>query len=305
MLSLYKLEIFALVVQEGSFSAAAARLFMTQSAVSQHIQSLEAGLGTKLFRRGRRGVTLTTAGGTLYEYTREILRLVAEAETTITNVEHLESGQVHIGATPGVSVYLLPEWMQRFQRRYPNLTISLQTAVTEEVVSGVLDHSLDVGFIEGELKANVDDRLGRLILQQIKMLVIIGKGHAWWNRTAVPIEALHEHPFITRQHNSRTRQWIDSILARHRIVPRVIAEFDNPESIKQAVISGMGVTILPEYAVRGERERGHIRALEIDDLPLHRNLKIVWDKSEPCTPVTRAFLNRLTDDYPQLIKMLA
>jgi DNA-binding transcriptional LysR family regulator len=89
MLSLYKLEIFNAVVQEGSFSRAAQRLYLTQPAVSQHIQSLESSLGTRLFKRGRRGVQLTPAGEMLHDYTRCIMRLLAEAESAITNVEYV------------------------------------------------------------------------------------------------------------------------------------------------------------------------------------------------------------------------
>lgn len=88
MLNLYKLEIFATVVQTGSFSAAAERLLMTQPAVSQHIQDLEASLGARLFQRGRRGVTLTPAGETLHSYTQEILRLLAEAENAVEMAHH-------------------------------------------------------------------------------------------------------------------------------------------------------------------------------------------------------------------------
>ena len=96
MLNLYKLEIFAIAAQTGSFSAAAERLLMTQPAVSQHIQDLEASLGAKLFARGRRGVTLTPAGETLHRYTQEILRLLAEAENAVTDVQNLASGQVRV-----------------------------------------------------------------------------------------------------------------------------------------------------------------------------------------------------------------
>ena len=212
MLSLYKLEIFAVVVAAGSFSAAAERLLMTQSAVSQHIQDLEASLGTQLFTRGRRGVTLTAAGSTLHVYTQQILRLVAEAENAVTDVDHIGSGQVSIGATPGVSVYLLPEWIRDFRGRYPHLTAALRTDVTPVIVNGVLDHRLDIGFIEGELDADEPAHLGQLILQDIDLYVIVGQGHPWWRMTSVPGSQLDGQQMVTRQPGSKTRQWIDAML---------------------------------------------------------------------------------------------
>ena len=114
MLDLHKLEIFLRVVREGSFSRAAESLLMTQPAVSQHIQDLEAQLGTQLFVRERRGVSLTTEGETLHGYATRILQLMAEAENAVTDVTQLAGGSVSVAATPGISVYLLPEWVQAF-----------------------------------------------------------------------------------------------------------------------------------------------------------------------------------------------
>lgn len=304
MLSLYKLEIFVAVVRAGSFSGAASRLYMTQPAVSQHMQDLEASLGTALFTRGRRGVTLTPAGETLYDYTQRILRLVAEAENAVTDVENLREGQISIGATPGVSVYLLPEWIQAFRERYPNLNVTLQTNVTTQIVGDVIGHRLDIGFVEGELEGIQQEGLNNHVLTPIEMVVIVGKGHDWCQRDSVQTSMLDGQPFITRQPGSRTRVWIDTMLAQHGVKPRIVGEFDNPESIKHAVMSNMGVTILPEYAVRREINAQLVRALPVQDIALQRNLKLIWDATVPFTPITRALLKYLSQEYTDLSALL-
>ena len=97
MLNLYKLEIFALVAKSGSFSRAAEQLLLTQPAVSQHVQDLEASVGAPLFVRGRRGATLTPAGEKLLDYTQRIFALVAEAENAVTDVTRLAGGMVRVG----------------------------------------------------------------------------------------------------------------------------------------------------------------------------------------------------------------
>jgi DNA-binding transcriptional LysR family regulator len=301
MLSLYKLEIFNAVVQEGSFSGAAKRLLLTQPAVSQHVQSLESSLGTRLFERGRRGVQLTPAGETLYDYTRCILRLLAEAESAITNVEQLDSGQIRIGATPGAGMYLIPDWMRTFQSRFPQLSISLLTDVTAQIAAGILNHSLDLGFAEGELDDN--ERLDRMVLQEVSQFIIVGQGHPWYAETAVPFAALNGQPFITRPRNSQTRVWLDQLFNRYSISPNIVAEFDNPEAIKQAVISGMGITLLPEYAIRREQKLGIIRALPVQNVVLQRALTLTWRRQESFAPVTRAFLTHLAGQFPQLLTL--
>lgn len=301
MLSLYKLEVFSAVVESGSFSSAAERLYLTQPAVSQHIQDLEASLGVKLFKRGRRGVSLTAAGETLRDYTSCILRLVAEAESAVTNVEQLSGGQVRIGATPGAGMYLLPDWMRAFQRRFPNLAISLTTDVTAQVTAGILNHTLDMGFIEGEPDNN--GRLAQLALQEVNQYVIVGQGHDWCGREAVAIRDLNGQPFITRTRDSQTRVWLDQLMNEYGVTVNVVAEFDNPEAIKQAVISGMGLAIMPEYVVRRERDLRLLRAVPVADANLVRTLKLVWDGQSPFKPAARAFLTHLSSQFPQLLSL--
>jgi len=304
MLSLYKLEIFAAVVQAGSFSAAAQCLYMTQPAVSQHMQDLEASLGTSLFNRGRRGVTLTAAGETLHDYTQRILRLVAEAESEVTNVENLISGQITIGATPGVSVYLLPEWINSFRARYPSLNVVLQTDVTTKTVNGVLENKLDIGFVEGELERIQRKALNYLVLRPVNLFVIVSSEHEWVQRKQVAIQMLDGQAFIARQPNSRTRVWMDSILKAHDVSPRIVGEYDNQEAIKQSVMSNMGLTILPDYAVSRECDTGLLHALSIENVPLQRQLKLIWNGNTSFTPVTRALLQHLAQTFPQLAELL-
>lgn len=301
MLSLHKLEIFNTVIEEGSFSKAAERLLLTQSAVSQHIQGLEAKLGTVLFNRERRGVTLTPAGETLRDYTRCILRLLAEAESAITNVEHLSSGHIRIGATPGAGMYLLPEWLRAFQARLPKLAVSITTDVTDQIAKELIGGGLDIGLIEGEL--DDEPRLAGLNLDEIDQLLIVGRDHALFGQSSVPVTALDGLAFIARPRKSHSRQWFDRTLRRAGIVPRVVAELDTPEAIKQAVIAGVGVALLPAYAVRYEVRAGLVSAIPITGVALRRALRLVWRADEPFSAVTRAFLTYLSEPYPQLLSL--
>ncbi|MCU0498725.1 MAG: LysR family transcriptional regulator [Anaerolineae bacterium] len=298
MLDLYKLHIFERVVQAGSFSAAAEQLYMSQSAVSQHIHELEASLGTKLFDRGRRGVTLTSTGQTLHEYTRSILKLVGEAEHAVTDVQQLSAGQIMIGATPGVAVYLLPDWIQAFRADYPRLTVTLKTNVTAQIVEDVLARRMNLGFIEGELHPRPE--LGSVILQEVEQWVIIGEKHPWAGRESIMIAELADQPFIMRQGNSQTRQWWQQILTQAQLEPPIIAEFDNVESIKRMVMSGTCLTILPEYAVSQELESGRLRRLTLHDHPLRRALKMIWEREIPLSPITYAFVQTLARTFSAL-----
>jgi DNA-binding transcriptional LysR family regulator len=300
MLNLYKLEIFAEVVQSGSFSAAAEQLLMTQSGVSQHIQDLEASLGTQLFVRGRRGVTLTSSGQQLYTYTEQILRLVAEAENSVANIEQLAGGQIRVGATPGVGVYLLPEWIQSFRQRFPKLTVTLQTDITPRIIEAVLARKLELGFIEGELASDADRLLGIHLLQEMEQFVVVGPKHPFWNRSGLVITELEGQTLITRQAESQTRVWLDQMLQQYSVRPRIGAEFDNVESIKRSVINGPSLAILPEYAVHAEQAFGVLRIIPLAGKPLTRTVKLIWDKRRFFSPLVYSLLQHLYACCPTL-----
>ena len=303
MLDLYKLKIFALVAQEGSFSGAAERLLMSQSGVSQHIQDLERHFGTVLFQRGRRGVSLTSAGEQLLEYAQLILKLVAEAEHNLTRPENLAAGQLTIGATPGISVYLMPEWLHNFRVRYPRLTVSLQTNITSQIVASVRGHRIELGFVEGELDDITASQIRVLVLQEVEQYVVVGRKHPWWGCATIEVRELDDQPFIMRQQNSQTRRWLEQILNQFGVQPRVVAEFDNLELIKRSVISSACLTVLPSYVLREEVESESVRLISVVDAPLVRTLKMVMDKERPLSPVTHAFLKEMAAQFPQVLQI--
>jgi LysR family transcriptional regulator, low CO2-responsive transcriptional regulator len=300
LLDLYKLQIFAVVVQEGSFSAAAERLYITQSAVSQHMKELELTLGRQLFHRGWRGVKLTAQGEVLYRYTRDIFSLVTEAENALTDVAQLTEGKVRLGATPGIATYLAPEWVNRFRARYPQLSAALNTGVTSQIVHDVLSQRIDIGLIEGELDSSLPARLGWLELREIEQKVVVGFRHPWWDRDSVALAELHHQPFIMRPPNSQSRIWLDRELRQHGVEPQINAEFDNLEAIKRTVATGACLAILPDYVITSEASQGVLRSIALEGGLLKRTLKLVWDKEFFFPPITRAFLDMLNEDYPAL-----
>lgn len=305
MLSLYKLEIFTLVAQLGSFTAAAEQLYMTQSAVSQHMKDLEIHLGTKLFKRGRWGVILTPSGEKLQDYTQRILHLLAEAEADITDVSQLARGQAAIGSNPTIGVYLIPTWLREFRSNYPNLSLALKTGTTLEIIDQVLSHQLDLGIVEGELdQKQLDKQIGSLELKEFELFVVVGPHHEWWERPSVTLAELDGQAFVLRQPRSQTRVWVDQIFQQNHINPTINGEFDSPESIKQAVMLGTCISILPDYAISQEQANQSLRLVAVEDISLRRTLKLIWDAHRIFTPVTRTFLEFLETEYPQLREIL-
>ncbi len=300
MLNLHKLNVFATIADTGSFTAAADQLYLTQSAVSQHIRDLEAQLGTELFVRGRSGATLTDAGETLLDYARRLLWLMAEAESAVTDVAHLSDAQLHLGATSTAAVYLLPQWVRRFRQDYPSLRVALQTEPADAIVQALLADQIDLGFVEGAWGET--PRLHHLPLQDSELKIVVGADHPWHSRDELSVSELDKQLFITYSPRNPTRTWTDDLFSRYDVLPLIVAEFDDPEAIKRAIIEGMEASILPCCAVRREADEGRIHLLSIKEQPLRRSIELLWRADRPLKATARAFLSSLNEQYPSLLE---
>jgi DNA-binding transcriptional LysR family regulator len=135
----------------------------------------------------------------------------------------------------------------------------------------------------------------------MQLLVVVGEGHAWWGETAVPVQALADYPAVLRPPGSHTHAWIQRVLSQHNVALQMVAEFDNPESLKSAAAAGLGFTILPEWAIaNGDSDR--LRALPITGANFNRSLKLVWQEERPLTRPSQAFLIHLSDQFPTLAR---
>lgn len=304
MLTLHKLKIFILICEQGSLNRAAQALYLSQSAVSQHIQSLEATLGVKLLERSPRGTRPTEAGEVLLGYARQMIQLLADAERDIVQIDQAESLQLMLAGTPGISVYILPGWLRNFQSNYEHINVSMQTALTKEVIKGVMDTRYDLGFVEGGISDLQQDGLGHLPLYSIEYHVVVGASHPWADLKTINLSQLSQYPFINRQKSSRARKWLETLLAENNIKLKTTTELDSPGTIKYALLNGGGVAILPYYAVEREVQRGELHLLHIDELPLERDLQLIWNQKQSFSVTQRAFLNMLSPSVPRLSMLL-
>ncbi len=294
-LDLYKLHIFLRAAQSGSFSAAAAQLFISQPAVSQHIRDLEAQLGVTLFRRGKRGVQLTPHGEQLRDYAERLLALASEAQRNIANLDEINGEvQLAVGATPGIGHDLLPTWLLRFHEQHPHVKVSIHSGTTQAIAQLLRHGRVEVGVIEGELGPGVTG-LAAQVLGEVPQHLVVGPKHRFWSRTT-PV-ALHEldgEAFITRQPNSQTRAWMEALFAQHHIRPHIVAEFDNPAAIKRLVEQSAALTLLPEYVIAGELHSGQLRAVPVQP-PLTRTLRMAWVETEPLSLQAEAFVQFIAE----------
>jgi DNA-binding transcriptional LysR family regulator len=275
MFSLHQVKIFHTVATEGNISRASDLLFLSQPAVSQHIRALEKDIGVTLLLRGRRGVTLTPAGEVFLEYAQQLLYLSNEAREATQLAAQQESKRhyLHIGATPGIGACLMPHWMNDFYLLHQHLTLTLKVLSTPELVR--LLAGQEIAF------AVVGDAISRAVVEVTHLwdeeaVIVVGKGHPWWNQPVIHVKELAEEPFVLRENNSLAHAWELQSLAEYGVNPRTVAEFNTTAAIKQAVIAGMGIALLPCFSIKNELNSGRLRGVRLHEGVLRRPIHLLW-----------------------------
>lgn len=287
-----RLNIFLTVCQQGSFNKAAELLFMSQAAVSQHMQTFEAAVGNKLFVRSPRGVSLTPSGQTLQTYAEQILPLVAEAERAVINVAKLKDESLQIGATPGLSVYVIPQLLSQFQSAFPNINLSMHTSLVTESIEKVLTRRYDFGFVEGHLNDLDLEEVRSIDLDPIQYVLLVSPEHRWAALPKIQPSELSAEPFLFRLPTSRSRRWMELELGKLGVtINNPVAELDSPGAIKYSLFSQLGVSILPDYSVKRELERGELVQIHIEGVELVRPIKLIRQRDRILGPVQQAFLD--------------
>jgi DNA-binding transcriptional LysR family regulator len=299
MFSLHQVRIFQTVAREGSISRASGLLYLSQPAVSQHIRSLEKGIGVRLLVRGRRGVTLTPAGEVFLKYAQQLIRLSEEArEATRLAAQKGEQRQyLHIGATPGIGACLMPLWMKDFYSFNHHITLALKVLPTSNLVHHLAGDQ--IAF------AVVGDTISRAVVEVTHLwdeeaAIVVGRGHPWWDRPRIKADDLADQPFVMRENNSLSHAWELKSLAEFGVNPHTVAEFNTTAAIKQAVIAGMGIALLPCFSIKNELDAGRMRAVRLQEGLLRRPVYLLWSESSLKLVGADAFVRFLAQNIDRL-----
>ena len=250
--TLTQLVSFLTVVRRGSVTAAAEELVVTQPSVSAAVSALERELGVRLTERSGRTVRPTAAGEAYAPYAADVLGLLDQGGRAAREAEEARPQTLRISAVTTAGEYLVPQLIQAFRERRPDLEISLDVGNRELVFQRVLDHRVDVavtGRIPGE------ERLEGVDFADNEFVLVTSAGDPLAKRRWVPVEELGARPWLLREPGSGTRTLCEEFLASRGIEPRVLTLGSNG-AIKQAARSGLGVALQSRAAVELELKLG-------------------------------------------------
>jgi DNA-binding transcriptional LysR family regulator len=288
-LTLRKLEIFIQVADLGQVTRAGQALSMSQSAVSMALAELESAAGGPLFLRQGRRLLLNDRGRLLLEPAREILRKTAQFERLLSDSGEAPRGLLRIGASTTIGNYLLPEYIAKFSRNYPEARATLQVGNTQQIEQSLARGEIDLGLIEGPSHA---PQLEILPWRDDELIVIAGREHPLGRESAVTLAMLTAADWIMREPGSGTREVFEAALSDRSGQVRIALELGHTEAVKKAVEAGMGIACLSRLAVQRELDHGWLVEIKTA-LDLKRPLVILLPRGASRTRLLQAFLERL------------
>ena len=286
------LRIFCDVVHYQSFSRGAAANDVSQSAATQSVHRLERHFGVQLVDRGKRPFVLTPEGQACYEGFRDVLESYDTAEARVRSLRMEITGMVRVAAIYSVGLHDMSRCMQDFMRRYPKAKVRLEFLHPNRVHEAVLNAEVDLGIVSYPI-ASPD--LGVIPLRSERMVLVCPKEHALASESAVTAEQLQDEDFVGFDRDLSIRKEIDRYLRQRSVSARMVMEFDNIETIKQAVEIGAGISLLPEPTVRKESATGTLVAVRLITPELRRPLGIIHRQRKVFTPTVSKFVELLEE----------
>jgi len=282
--SIRQLRVFATVAAKLSFARAAEELHLSPPAVSMQVSDLEAALDVPLFERAGRRISLTTAGEYFLVHARRVLGELKDAEDTIARLKGVRTGRLTIGVL-STAKYFMPRLLAGFVHEHPGVEIGLEVGNRQALSELLARNELDLAVM-GTPPRELDLRAEPFAAHPLG--VISPAGHPLAALPHVPAAVLEREPFIVREHGSGTRAAMERYFAEVRIKPPMIMTMASNETIKQAVIAGMGVSFLSLHTTGLEVEAGLLSVLDAEGLPLIRRWHIAHVRAKLLSPAAEA-----------------
>lgn len=291
-ITLQQMEILIALVETGSFTKAAGRFFLSQPSLTKQIQNLETAVGTRLVNRGSAGISLTPEGQILYDYAKRILRLREDAKDRIDRIKEQEAGHIYISASTIPATYILPRLLSRLIQTHPDIQIHMQMHDSEETLQIVLADQAEMGFVG---KEPIHKKLIAERLWKDHLALVVPVNHPLAERGSVSVEELTGIPFVVREKGSATREIVEQCLQKHLDVSlshfNVICEMGSSEAVKEAILAGLGVSILSVFAVNRELSQGLLKSVNVNGCNIERHFYLIYKKQFPFMKYHKKFLN--------------
>jgi len=296
--TLRQMRVFATVARHLSFTRAARELHLTQPAVSQQVKLLEAGIGLPLFEHIGRKVHLTPAGAELLRYANQAIDLMRAAGEALAAMRGLKRGVLQLGAV-STAKYFAPSLLAAFTPAYPEVTIKFSVGNREEIIKQLAANEIDL-VIMGRPPRELDTIAEPFAKHPL--VIIAAPDHALARKRRIRLKQLGAENFLIREEGSGTRASLEHVFRDRGATYRASMEVSSNETIKQAVMAGMGISFISMHTVGLELVARKLVVLDVVGLPIVRDWYVIQLREKRLSPIAAAFRGFLLERGAAIIK---
>ena len=291
-LTIRQLRALSAVHDAGSITSAAGRLNLTQPAVTLQLRNLQALAGLPLIQRTGDGMAVTDAGAHVLALIERIEAALKDCEQSLDMIAGRSSGRVAMGAV-STAKYFVPYAIAAFSRKFPKVEVTLRIGNREEIRDALRGYDLDIAIM-GAPPADVEVEMKPL--GRHPHYIVAAADHRLARRRHVEISELTNETFITREHGSGTRMLMQQFFERVGLAPKIGMAMDSNETIKQAVMAGLGIAFISQHTIHHELEDGRLVVLKVRGLPIVRQWHAIRRADKILLPPAKAMLDFLGKD---------
>jgi DNA-binding transcriptional LysR family regulator len=297
-MTLDQLVTFRTVCTVKSFRRAAEELHLTQPAVSKQIRSLEEELGERLLERGRVAI-VTEAGGTLLKYAEHLSELVKNARNEISDLKELKRGHLALGASFTVATSLLPDLVEQFRAKYPQVTLSVETGWSPEILRRVASHDLDLGLAVLISPKADDAQLFCTAFDSTETVFVASAKETLVKKPVLTFEEFAKLPLILNHEGCLYRRYLEGRFAEKAVPMNIAVEVLGFELEKKLTQLGLGVSLLAKALVAQELKERSLKTFKVKGLELRSYSCLIYRRDKYVHGAMRGFFKVLQSEFPK------
>ena len=287
--TLRQLEVFEAIARLGSFTRAAEELFLTQSTVSMQIKKLTDAVGLPLFEQIGKKIYLTDAGRELHQTCRGIFEQLSHFDMAVADLKGLKTGKLRI-AVVTTAKYFAPRLLGLFCQRYPGVEVSLKVSNRERVLERMAANQDDL-YVLGQPPEEVDV-IARPFLEN-PLVVLAPIHHPLAKEKKIALKRIAQEPFLLREPGSGTRMALERVFVQHGLRLNMRMELGSNEAIKQAIVGGLGISVLSRHTLAPDAPTGQLVVLDVQGFPIKRHWYYAYPAGKQLSIVARTFVDYL------------
>jgi DNA-binding transcriptional LysR family regulator len=293
--------VFEAVARHSSFTRAAEELFLTQPTVSMQVKQLSKTVGLPLFEQVGKRLYLTAAGKELYSTCRDVFTRLSEFEIAIADLKGLKQGTLRLSVVT-TAKYVIPRILGPFCKRYPGIDISLTVTNHQYVLESLASNKDDL-YILSQLPEDSDADVQPFM--ENPLVVLAPHTHPLVHEKNIPLARIAEEPFIMREPGSGTRKAVQRLFDDDGLTMKVKLELGSNEAIKQAIVGGMGLSVLSKHTLALEGPNNQMVILDVEGFPIERFWYVVYPSGKQLSAITKAFYEYLLNEGKQVAQETA